>query len=74
MDPFLLEIEKVKANPLYIYQAFTAIFMHKNYLHIAGNIVFAMFVMYEMEHSWKPSIFFGLLAGFAANCLAVVTL
>ena len=48
--------------------------MHRNYLHIAGNMIFAFFVMYEMEYSWKPSIFIGLLAGFAANCLAVLTL
>jgi membrane associated rhomboid family serine protease len=36
----------VKTNRLYIYQAFTAMFMHENYLHIMGNTIFALFVMY----------------------------
>lgn len=48
--------------------------MHKNYLHIAGNTVFAIFIMYEMESFWKPSIPLGILAAFLANCLAVITL
>ena len=30
--------------------------------------------MYEMEHSYKWSIPMGLLAGFSANCLAILTL
>lgn len=49
-------------------------FVHKNYLHILGNMIFAAFVMYEMENSWLWSIPLGLVSGFAANCLAVLTL
>lgn len=67
-------MEQVKTNPVYIYQAFTAMFMHDNYLHIMGNTIFSLFVMYEMESSWKWSIPLGILAGFVANCLAVITL
>ena len=74
MDPFLLDVEKVHANKLNIYQAFTALFMHKNYLHLVGNTIFSFFVMYEMEFSWKWSIALGLLAGFCGNCLAILTL
>lgn len=74
MDKWLLEVEQVKTNPAYIYQAFTAMFMHDNYLHIMGNTIFSLFVMYEMESSWKWSIPLGILGGFVANCLAVLTL
>lgn len=74
MDPWLLEVEKVKSNRLYIYQAVTAMFMHASYLHLAGNTIFSLFVMHEMEYSWKLSIPLGLVAGFCANCLAIVLL
>lgn len=57
-----------------IYQAFTAMFMHENYLHILGNTIFGLFIMYEMEHSWKWSIPMGLVAGFTANCFAILTM
>lgn len=74
MDSWLLEVERVHSNKLFIYQAFTAMFMHDNYLHILGNTIFSIFIMYEMEASWKWSIPLGLVAGFAANCLAIITL
>lgn len=57
-----------------MYQAFTAMFMHDSYLHILGNTLFGLFVMYEMEYSYMLSIPLGILAGFVANCLAVITL
>lgn len=74
MDKWLLDIELIHSNKIYIYQAFTAMFMHENYLHILGNTIFSIFIMYEMEASWKFSIPLGIVAGFAANCLAIVTL
>lgn len=74
MNKWWLDVEMVKSNRLYIYQAFTAMFMHSNYLHIVGNTIFSFFVMYEMEYSWRPSIFLGLLAGFCANCMAILVL
>jgi membrane associated rhomboid family serine protease len=74
MDKWLLDIEMIKSNRMYMYQTATAIFMHNNYVHILGNMIFALFVMYEMENSWKWSIPMGLLAGWAANCLAVLTI
>lgn len=48
--------------------------MHDSYLHIVGNMIFAIFIMYEMEYSSKISIFLGLLAGILANCFAIFTL
>ena len=43
-----MDIEKIKSNKLYLYEAITAIFMHKSYLHLVGNMVMAFFVMYEL--------------------------
>lgn len=74
MLKWVLDIALVKSNKKYIYQCLTALFIHKNYMHILGNMIFAVFVMYEMENSWLWSIPMGLLGGFAANCLAVLTL
>ena len=48
-------------------------FMHNSYLHLIGNMVFGIFIMYEMEFSSKLSIFLGLLAGIVANCFAIFT-
>jgi membrane associated rhomboid family serine protease len=74
MDKWLLDIDLIRGNRLYMYQAVTALFMHAYYLHLLGNMVFALWVMYEMENSWRWSIPMGLICGFAANCLAVLTL
>jgi membrane associated rhomboid family serine protease len=74
MDKWLLDIDLIRANRMYMYQTVTAMFMHQNYLHILGNMIFALIVMYEMENSWKWSIPLGVFAGFCANCLAVLTL
>lgn len=74
MNKWLLDIELVKSNKAYMYQPFTAMFMHQNYLHILGNTLFSIFIMYEMEHSWRWSIPLGILAGFTANCLAILCL
>lgn len=49
-------------------------FVHSSYLHLIGNIIFALFTMYELERCWKPSILWGLLGGVAAQCLAIITL
>lgn len=48
MNKWLLDIELVKINKAYMYQPFTALFMHQNYLHILGNTLFSIFIMYEM--------------------------
>lgn len=48
MDKFLLDVELVKSNKMYMYQAFTAMFLHQNYLHILGNMIFALIIMYEI--------------------------
>ncbi len=74
MDKWLLDVELIKSNRIYMYQTVTAIFLHNNYIHILGNMIFATFVMYEMENSWRWAIPLGLLAGWAANCLAVLTI
>lgn len=46
MDKWLLDIALAKSNKAYMYQVVTAIFMHDNYLHILGNTIFAIFIMY----------------------------
>lgn len=74
MDKWLLDIELIKHNKKYIYQVLTSLFMHSSYLHLVGNIVFAVYIMYELEYCWKPSILWGLLGGVAAQCLAIVSL
>lgn len=74
MNKWWLDIGLVKSNKAYMYQAFTAMFLHQNYLHILGNTLFSIFIMYEMEYSWRWSIPMGILAGFTANCLAILFL
>ena len=60
-------------NKAKFYTLITSIFIHYSYRHIVMNLIFAVFIMYELEFCWKWSILVGLVAGFAANCLAVVT-
>jgi hypothetical protein len=43
-------------------------------LHIVGNMIFALLVMYEIEYCWKAGIIWGLIGGIAANCLAIISL
>lgn len=38
------------------------------------NVIFGIFVMYELEYCWGWSILVALVGGFAANCLAIVTM
>lgn len=73
MNDWALNVEKVKNNKKYIYETFTAMFMHESYLHIVGNVLFGIFIMYEMEYAWVWSLFLGLIAGVVANCFAIFT-
>lgn len=74
MDKWLLDIELIKHDKKYLYQVVTSLFLHSSYLHLVGNVIFALYIMYELEYAWKPAILWGLLGGVAAQCLAVVTL
>ena len=49
-------------------------FMHYSYRHIVMNVLFGIFIMYELEHCWIWSIVLALVAVFAANCMAVVSM
>lgn len=49
-------------------------FLHDSYTHIIMNLIFAIFIMYELEYCWRWTIVISLIAGFAANCLAVATM
>lgn len=49
-------------------------YMHTSYLHFIGNMIFALFIMYELEFCWKLGIVLGLVGGVAANCLAIISL
>lgn len=74
MDKWLLDIELIKNDKKYLYQVITSLFLHSSYLHLVGNIIFAVYIMYELEYCWKPAILWGLLGGVAAQCLAIVSL
>jgi membrane associated rhomboid family serine protease len=74
MDKWLLDIELIKHDKKYLYQVVTSLFLHSSYLHLVGNVIFALYIMYELEYAWKPAILWGLLGGVAAQCLAVATL
>jgi hypothetical protein len=39
-----------------------------------GNIIFSIFILYEVESCWRLGIVAGLVAGFAANSLAIATM
>jgi membrane associated rhomboid family serine protease len=49
-------------------------FLHYGFRHLVMNVIFAFFIMYEMEHCWRWSIILALIGGFAANCVALSTL
>jgi membrane associated rhomboid family serine protease len=49
-------------------------FMHYSYRHIVMNVIFGIFIMYELEYCWRWSIIVSLLAGFAAHCIAMATM
>ena len=74
MDKLTLDITAFKNNKAKFYTLVTAMFIHYSYRHIMMNMLFAVFILYELEYCWKWSIPLALLAGFAANCLAVVTM
>lgn len=74
MDNWGLNIPLFRSNKAYFYEVVTAIFLCHSYKHLVTVIVFALFIMYEMEYCWRPSILLGLLAGVATNCVAVATL
>jgi membrane associated rhomboid family serine protease len=48
-------------------------FMHYSYKHIITNVIFSFFIMYELESCWRLGIIVSLVAGFAANSLAIAT-
>ena len=72
MSKWVLDIELIKSNKLYFFEVVTALFLHQSYLHFIGNIMFAIFVMYELEYCWKPSLLLGLLAGLSAHFIAII--
>lgn len=74
MNKFALDIELIKSNRGYYYQTVSAMFLHYSYIHIVGNVVFAIFIMYEIESCWRWGILTSLVAGFAANSLAIATM
>ena len=74
MDKWCLNIHAFINNKAKFYTLITSIFIHYSYRHIIFNMVFGIFIMYELEYCWKWSILVGLVAGIAANCLAVVTM
>jgi membrane associated rhomboid family serine protease len=49
-------------------------FLHNSYRHIVMNVIFGIFIMYEIEYCWRWSILVAFVAGFAANCMAVVAM
>jgi len=74
METLCLNIHAFQQNKAKFYTLFTAMFIHYSYSHIVVNTVFGIFIMYELEYCWKWSILAALVAGIAANCLAVVTM
>jgi membrane associated rhomboid family serine protease len=74
MNKFALDVEKIKSDKLYYYETLSAMFLHYSYKHIISNVIFAFFIMYEIESCWKWGIPVSLVAGFAANSLAIATM
>lgn len=74
MDKWALDVELIKSNRAYFYETVTAMFIHFSYKHLAGNLIFAFFIMYEIEACWRWGIVVGLVAGFAANAMAIATM
>lgn len=48
--------------------------LHYSYRHLVGNLIFAFFILYEIESCWRWGIVAGVVAGFAANSLAIATM
>lgn len=74
MDMWCLQTQVFIKDKAKFYTLITSMFVHYSYRHIVMNMIFAFFIMYELEYCWKWGILVGLVAGFAANCLAVVTM
>lgn len=74
MNKFALDIELIKSNRFYIYQTLSSMLLHYSYRHIVSNVIFAFFIMYEIESCWRWGILTGVVAGFAANCMAIATM
>jgi rhomboid protease GluP len=74
LDQWALDISRYQANKMYFYETVTSMFLHYGFRHLVMNVIFAFFVMYEMEHCWMWSVPLALTAGFAANCVAISTL
>lgn len=56
---------------MYYYQTVTSFFIHDSYQQFIGSLVFAFFILYELEHCWRLGIILALVAGFAANSLGL---
>jgi membrane associated rhomboid family serine protease len=74
MNKFALDVEKIKSDRAYYYETITSMFIHYSYKHLIGNVIFAFFILYEIESCWKLGILVGIVAGFAANSLAIATM
>jgi membrane associated rhomboid family serine protease len=48
MDKWALDVQLIKSNRAYFYETVTAMFIHFSYKHLAGNLIFAFFIMYEI--------------------------
>lgn len=74
MDRWLLDIQLLHSNKSYFYQLITSMFLHNSYKHIVTNLIFAIFIVYELDYCWCGVSPLALLAGFAANCMAAATM
>jgi membrane associated rhomboid family serine protease len=74
MDKLALDIELIKSNRVYYYETITSMFLHFSYKHLVGNLIFGLFILYEIEGCWRLGILAGLVGGFAANSLAIATM
>lgn len=48
MDRWLLDIQLLRSNKTYFYQLLTSMFLHNSYRHLVTNLIFAVFVIYEL--------------------------
>lgn len=64
-----LDVELLHSNKRYIYTLVTSLFMHSSYLHFIGNLIVTLFISYEVEYCWRPSIPLAVLAGVASQCM-----
>lgn len=68
-----LDIELIRSNKAYYYGTVTSLFLHFSYRQLIINVIFSLFIMYELESCWRMGIIVSLISGFAANSLAIAT-